>query len=393
MLNGMAVKIGAKLLFAACVISSNANAASTVQLVEGDILTGPQYQARSVSSAHVDRIWPNGIIPYVLHDELGQAEKARILEAAAHWNSRTGITLLPLASAPTNLQRDYVLFKPGQGCASWVGRQGGAQDIWVSAECSTGSVIHEIGHAVGFEHEHTRPDRDQHIEIKWDNIAPGSEHNFHVPTHRVETHGEYDYESIMHYGENFFSSNGSATIVPLNGGAHNGAHNIGQRVALSDGDIAAVASLYGSDLVLNTEQSFVAGNTEVSISVSNSSAQGANSIVVSVPTEGRAIVGQSDNDWQCVDHGNDVQCELVSLASGELSTVVVVVEGEQALSGAYLQDSKKLESNTSNNNVNNNVAASSQAQADSYQNSAPGAGSFGWMTLLIFMPLLARRKS
>lgn len=64
-----------------------------------------------------------------------------------------------------------------------------------------GTVAHEIGHAMGFYHEQSRPDRDSHIHINEENISDGRERNFEKQTDsRVDSKGiAYDYTSDMHY--------------------------------------------------------------------------------------------------------------------------------------------------------------------------------------------------
>lgn len=61
-------------------------------------------------------------------------------------------------------------------CCSYVGRRGGGpQAISIGKNCDKfGIVVHELGHVIGFWHEHTRPDRDEHVSIVRDNIQPGT---------------------------------------------------------------------------------------------------------------------------------------------------------------------------------------------------------------------------
>ena len=62
------------------------------------------------------------------------------------------------------------------------------------------SVLHELMHALGFWHEHSRPDRDKHIEIIEENIK-GKKHNFYIQNiNQANMVGEYDLCSVMHYG-------------------------------------------------------------------------------------------------------------------------------------------------------------------------------------------------
>ena len=55
-------------------------------------------------------------------------------------------------------------------------------------------------HAVGFFHEQSRPDRDEHVTINLENVEKGMEDNFmKYALNEANMVGEYDMCSIMHY--------------------------------------------------------------------------------------------------------------------------------------------------------------------------------------------------
>jgi hypothetical protein len=145
----------------------------------------------------------------------------------------------------------------------------------------------------------------------------------------------------MHYGATFFSKNGKPTIKATTAGAK----NMGQRRALSAGDIAAVEAMYAADLALTKSQHSVDDNTEVSAIVTNNSLRDANGITLTLPSEGRQVLGQSDNDWQCVDEGTNVKCSLDNLTANATSTLSVFFSGSDELKGKFLLTSDTLTAN------------------------------------------------
>lgn len=184
--------------------------------------------------------WPNGTIPYAVDATL--PDQGRIQDAIAHWNSVLSGTVRMI---PRTREANYVQFtnttEAGR-CSSYVGLQNsGAQSIWIGSYCSTGNVIHEIGHAFGLWHEQTRNDRDKYVKIHWDNVLANQAYNFQMTGLSGVDLGSYDYNSIMHYPAYAFSSNGSVTIETIPAGI-----SIGQRSVLSSGDIAGIRAIYSA---------------------------------------------------------------------------------------------------------------------------------------------------
>ncbi|GAB0188680.1 tolloid-like protein 1 [Grus japonensis] len=171
-------------------------------------------------------------------------QRAMFKQAMRHWEKYTCVTFIERSD-----EESYIVFtyRPC-GCCSYVGRRGnGPQAISIGKNCDKfGIVVHELGHVIGFWHEHTRPDRDDHVTIIRENIQPGQEYNFlKMEPGEVNSLGEpYDFDSIMHYARNTFSRGMFLdTILPSRD--DNGIRPaIGQRTRLSKGDIAQARKLY-----------------------------------------------------------------------------------------------------------------------------------------------------
>ena len=157
----------------------------------------------------------------------------------AHWAANTRVRFVPRAANDT----DFVRFVPSTDSRSPVGKRGGRQDIELSNAAPVGTVIHEMGHALGLWHEQSRQDRNSMVTINFANIPDADEHNFAQHITDGDDIGGYDFGSIMHYSATAFSSNNQPTIVPkvpLPPGVV-----MGQRNGLSFGDRAAIHALYG----------------------------------------------------------------------------------------------------------------------------------------------------
>lgn len=44
-----------------------------------------------------------------------------------------------------------------------------------ASECTVGNLCHELLHALGLYHEHTREDRDKYVIVNWQNIVAGTQ--------------------------------------------------------------------------------------------------------------------------------------------------------------------------------------------------------------------------
>lgn len=76
-----------------------------------------------------------------------------------------------------------------------------------------GRALHEFMHALGFLHEHQRPDRDEHVKVNFHNVKDGRKDDLKKFDSIAPGNAAYDPYSLMHYGTEAFSKNGKPTLV------------------------------------------------------------------------------------------------------------------------------------------------------------------------------------
>jgi uncharacterized protein (TIGR02145 family) len=203
---------------------------------QGDIiLTEDQLNSGSDKGAGINSFinkWSCTVF-YKINSNL-MYRKGAILAAMQHIEAYT-----PLKFKERTDQQDYVEFVwDKDGCASYLGIIGGRQEIWIADWGKTGNIIHEIGHAIGLIHEHSRADRNGDVYIFYENIEPGNGHNFDITNTQYITNN-FDFSSIMLYDSYAFSKNGLPTITKLDGSVFKS-----NRKALSVNDTAIINSIY-----------------------------------------------------------------------------------------------------------------------------------------------------
>ncbi|XP_059837815.1 meprin A subunit alpha-like [Hypanus sabinus] len=217
------------------------NTESQSFLVQGDIAVARRRNALKDPT----RRWKLPV-PYILTDSLDLNAKGVILHAFEQFRLKSCIDFKPYEG-----EKSYLSFKKLKGCWSYVGNSQKGQELSIGKKCDKKNIVeHEILHALGFYHEQARTDRDDYVNIRWNEIIPDKTNNFKLlgDDHITDLNTPYDYESVMHYPPFSFNKNAREPTITAKIPAFNDI--IGQRLDFSALDLLRLNRMYNCNSTL-----------------------------------------------------------------------------------------------------------------------------------------------
>jgi len=135
-------------------------------------VNAPQFDQHRNAMKMEQYKWPNGVIPYEISDEYSAREIQSIYKAIQSFHSESCVRFVPKTLAN---QIESVRFVKGPGCGAQVGFRKNRSEpmpVMYDSMClrMPGAVQHEMFHVVGLFHEHNRPDRDEYLNIFYENV-------------------------------------------------------------------------------------------------------------------------------------------------------------------------------------------------------------------------------
>lgn len=160
-----------------------------------------------------DEMWPDGVLPIAFATDVSLEKRQFFLSKCGELTdfARVKCVTLPDVLDPgdiqlytgNNLPQIIVVDTESRrtfACgSSFVGYTGYSYQIKIGC-WNDRTVRHELLHALGFEHEHNRPDRDYFVDIDYRNLDPFTEAQYRKSKTALFLSEDYDFDSIMHYG-------------------------------------------------------------------------------------------------------------------------------------------------------------------------------------------------
>ncbi|CAE7864073.1 unnamed protein product [Symbiodinium necroappetens] len=204
----------------------------------------------ALSGEGISQQWKSHVVvPYVFDERLDGGRKEVFRAACQAYMSKTCILFMEHSKPPNQTYASVGVDDYTSCYSAFIGAADNSRMNlgWCSSSRELGSVMHELGHLLGMEHEQKRPDSQKkyfgkgpYLVMKWENVAPGWEYQWEVDSNAYTGDNEsgyapYDFESLMHYApvyDEFDTIPASAKML------------VGNRKHLSDLDLQQLLAMY-----------------------------------------------------------------------------------------------------------------------------------------------------
>lgn len=250
---GIALAAGAGLLVALPRAEAPATPVESIlvddMILHADQLGPPESPSATSVFSVSTRPWPNGVIPVAFDASVSSGQRDQFLRNCNQWGARApgvGCVVRTAEPVPLFVYNRALPFNGGQSTVGY--STTGTNQLTITPNAWADSLImHEVGHAFGFMHEHQRPDRDAYVTIDASNILPGYAGNFTaLAAASAQVYGPYDFRSIMHYVPNSFAVDPSRPNIIARPPYQSFQPVMGRATALSDLDLGGIVAIYGA---------------------------------------------------------------------------------------------------------------------------------------------------
>lgn len=226
---------------------------ATAQTLDPEVAARPRVECTTDDTPRLNNrgtweanLWPGGVVPFEFDNNVSASNQTAMLAAMGELEAVCNVRFVP-----RNGEDPWIHIQNSDGNNSPVGNPGsGSNTINIFNWNVRFIMVHELMHTLGVRHEQSRTDRDTFVIIHLANVCQDCcsggpcDHNFAIADGST-TCGDYDFDSVMHYPGDAFSTNGMLTIEcqPAYAAFQN---LMGQRTHLSTTDIACLSSHYGA---------------------------------------------------------------------------------------------------------------------------------------------------